>query len=95
MYSTRIKLIHMIVASDLTDERGSDGALAPTSIGQTGHIDLIVADKGCDQIGVYGVAQAHLKQGGKIMIHPRGKRSDFHFRRSCITAATSTYQIDQ
>ena len=61
----------LIVAHHLTDERVCDGAIAPTLIGQTGHIDSIVADKGYDQIGVYEAAQAHLKQGGKIMIHLR------------------------
>ena len=60
-----------IVASYLTDERGCDGVIAPTLIGQTGHIDSIIADKGYDQIGVYEAAQVHLKQGGKIIIHPR------------------------
>ena len=61
----------LIVANHLTDEGGSDGTIAPTLIGQTGHIDSIVADKGYDQIGVYEAAQAHLKQGGEIIIHPR------------------------
>ena len=61
----------LIVASDLTDERGSDGVIAPTLITQIGHIDSIVADKGYDQVSVYEAAQAHLKQGGRIMIHPR------------------------
>ena len=61
----------LIVASDLTDERGCDGTIAPTLIAQTGHIDSIVADKGYDQISVYEAAQAHLKKGGKIMVHPR------------------------
>ena len=40
-------------------------------IGQTGHIDSIVADKGYDQIGVYEAALTHLNKNGKIMIHPR------------------------
>ena len=61
----------LIVASYLTDERVPDGHIAPDLIGQTGHIDSIAADKGYDQIGVYEVAQVHLKPGGKIMIHPR------------------------
>ena len=61
----------LIVASNLADERGCDGTIAPTLIRQTGHIDSIVADKGYDQIGVYEVVQVHLKPGGKIMIHPR------------------------
>ena len=61
----------LIVASNLTDERGCDGTIAPTLIRQTGYIDSIIADKGYDQIGVYEVAQVHLKLGGKIMIHPR------------------------
>ena len=56
---------------DPDHEGGCDGTIAPTLIGQTGHIDSIVADKGYDQIGVYETAQVHLKQGGKIMIHPR------------------------
>ena len=60
-----------IVANELTDERGCDGTIAPTLIGQAGHIDSIVADKGYDQISVYEAAQTHLNQGGKIMIHPR------------------------
>ena len=60
-----------IVANELTDERGCDGTIAPTLIGQAGHIDSIVADKGYDQISVYEAAQAHLKKGGKIIIHPR------------------------
>ena len=34
----------LIVANHLTDEGGCDGAIAPTLIGQTGHIDSIVAD---------------------------------------------------
>ena len=45
--------------------------IASTLITQTGHIDSIVADKGYDQIGVYKAVLVHLKQGGKIMIHPR------------------------
>ena len=61
----------LIVANHLTDERSCDGTIAPTLIGQTGHIDSIVADKGYDQIGVYEAAQVHLKQGGEIIIHPR------------------------
>ena len=61
----------LIVANHLTDEMGCDGTIAPTLITQTGHIDSIVADKGYDQVSVYEAAQAHLKQGGKIMIHPR------------------------
>jgi len=61
----------LIVANHLTDEGGCDGTIAPTLIGQTGHIDSIVADKGYDQIGVYEAAQVHLKQGGEIIIHPR------------------------
>ena len=61
----------LIVANHLTDEGGCDGTIAPTLIGQTGHIDSIVADKGYDQIGVYQAAQVHLKQGGEIIIHPR------------------------
>ena len=61
----------LIVASDLTDERGCDGVIAPTLITQTGHIDSIVADKGYDQVSVYEAAQAHVKQDGRIMIHPR------------------------
>ena len=61
----------LIVVSHLTDERVPDGNIAPDLIGQTGHIDSIVADKGYDQISVYEVALAHLNQGGKIIIHPR------------------------
>ena len=61
----------LIVANHLTGEGGCDGMIAPTLIRQTGHIDSIVADKGYDQIGVYEAAQVHLKQDGKIMIHPR------------------------
>ena len=61
----------LIVASDLTDERSCDGAIAPTLIGQTGQIDSIIADKGYDQIGVYEAALTHLNKNGKIMIHPR------------------------
>ena len=38
----------LIIASDLTDERGCDGVIAPTLIGQTGHIDSIVADTAYD-----------------------------------------------
>jgi len=60
----------LIVANHLTDERGCDGAIAPTLIGQTGHIDSIVADKGYDQIGVCEAAQTHPNKNGKIMIHP-------------------------
>ena len=59
----------MIVASDLTDERSCDGVIAPTLIGQTGHIDSIIADKGYDQIGVYEAALTHLNENGRIMIH--------------------------
>ena len=40
-------------------------------ISQTGHIDSVAADKDYDQIGVYEATQLHLKQGGKIMIHPK------------------------
>ena len=61
----------LIIANHLTDERRCDGAIAPILIGQTGHIDSITADKGYDQIGVYEAAQVHLKQGGKIIIHPK------------------------
>ena len=61
----------LIVANHLTDERGCDGAIAPTLIGQTGQIDSIIADKGSDQIGVYEAALTHLSETGKIMIHPR------------------------
>ena len=46
----------LIVANELTDERGCDGTIAPTLIGQVGHIDSIVADKGYDQISVYEAA---------------------------------------
>ena len=60
-----------MVANHLTDERRCDEAIAPTLIRQTGNIDSIVADKGYDHIGVYETAQVHLKQSGKIMIHPK------------------------
>ena len=62
----------LIVASDLTDERGCDGAIAPTLIGQTGQIDSIIADKGYDQIGVYEAALTDLNENGK------GGPSDFN-----------------
>ena len=61
----------LIVANHLTDERGCDGAIAPTLIGQTGQIDSIIADKGYDQIGVYEAALTHSNENGKIMIHLR------------------------
>ena len=61
----------LIVANHLTDERRCDEAIAPILIGQTGHIDSITADKGYDQRGVYEAAQVHVKQDGKIMIHPK------------------------
>ena len=61
----------MIVANHLTDERSCDGTIAPTLIGQTGHIDSIAADKGYDQVGVYEAAQVHLKRGEEMKLHPR------------------------
>ena len=61
----------LIVADHLIDERGSDGVIAPILIGQTGHIDSLVADKGYDQIDVYEAGQVHLNQGGEVIIHPR------------------------
>ena len=61
----------LIVANHLTDERVCDGAIAPTLIGQTGHIDSIVADKGYDQTGVYEAVLTHLNKNVKIMINPR------------------------
>ena len=45
-----------IVVNELTDERGCDGTIAPTLIGQVGYIDSIVVDKGYDQISVYEAA---------------------------------------
>ena len=61
----------LIVANHLTDERGCDGVIAPILIGQTGHIDSLVADKGYDRIDVYEAGQVHLNQGGEVIIHPR------------------------
>ena len=46
----------LIVANHLTNEGGCDGTIATTLIGQTGHIDSIIADKGYDQISVYEAA---------------------------------------
>ena len=39
----------LIVANHLIDEGGCDGTIAPVLIGQTGHIDSIIADKGYDK----------------------------------------------
>ena len=40
-------------------------------IGETGHLDSTVADKGYNLIDVYEAALTHLNKNGKIMIHPR------------------------
>ena len=60
-----------IVAHYLSEERKTDGEIAPHLIKQVGKIDSITADKGYDQSRVYEAANDQLKEGGQINIHPR------------------------
>ena len=60
-----------IVAHVITDDKTHDGSIASQLIQQVGEIDSITADKGYDQIQVQQSAYDHLREGGKINIHPR------------------------
>ena len=61
----------LIVAHYLSEDRNTDGELAPHLIHQVGRIDSITADKAYDQRRVYEAANDQLKEGGQINIHPR------------------------
>ena len=60
-----------IVAHVITDDKTHDGSIASQLIQKQGEIDSITADKGYDQIQVQQSAYDHLREGGKINIHPR------------------------
>ena len=60
-----------IVAHVITDDKTHDGSIASQLIQQVGEIDSITADKGYDQTQVQQSAYDHLREGGKINIHPR------------------------
>ena len=55
----------------ITDDKTHDGSIASQLIQQVGEIDSITADKGYDQTQVQQSAYDHLREGGKINIHPR------------------------
>ena len=61
----------LIVANQLSEDRTTDGEIAPHLIHQVEQIDSITADKGYDQSRVYEAANDTLKEGGQINIHPR------------------------
>ena len=60
-----------IVTHYLSEDRKTDGEIAPHLIKQVGKIDSITADKGYDQSRVYEAANDQLKEGGQINIHQR------------------------
>ena len=60
-----------IVAHYLSEDRKTDGEIAPHLIKQVGKIDSITADKGYDQSRVYESANDQLKDGGQFNIHPK------------------------
>jgi hypothetical protein len=60
-----------IVAHYLSEDRKTDGEIAPHLIKQVGKIDSITADKAYDQSRVYEAANDQLKEGGQINIHSR------------------------
>ena len=60
-----------IVAHVITDDKTHGGSIASQLIQQVGEIDSITADKGYDQTQVQQSAYDHLREGGKINIHPR------------------------
>ena len=60
-----------IVAHYLSEDRKTDGEIAPHLIKQVGKIDSITADKGYDQSRVYTSANDQLKDRGQLNIHPR------------------------
>ena len=60
-----------IVAHYLSEDRKTDGEIAPHLIKQVGKVDSITADKGYDQCRVYTAANDQLKDRGQINIHPR------------------------
>ena len=60
-----------IVAHCLSENRKTDGEIAPHLIKQVGKIESITADKGYDQSRVYEAANDQLKEGGQLNIHPR------------------------
>jgi len=61
----------LIVANQLSEDRKTDGEIAPHLIHQVGQMDSITPDKGYDQSRVYEAANHCLKVGGEINIHPR------------------------
>ena len=61
----------MIVAHYLSEDRKTDGEIAPHLIKQVGKIDSITADKAYDQSRVYEASNDHMNETGQINIHPR------------------------
>ena len=61
----------LIVAHYLSEDRKTDGEIAPHLIQQVGRIDSITADKTYDQSRVYEAVNDTLKDRGHINIHPR------------------------
>ena len=61
----------LIVAHCLSEDRKTDGEIAPNLIHQIERIDSITADKVNDQSRVYEAANDALKDRGQINIHPR------------------------
>ena len=60
-----------IVAHILADDKIHDGSIASQLIQQVGEIDSITTDKGYDQTELQQSAYDHLREGGKLNIHPR------------------------
>ena len=60
-----------IVAHYLSEDRKTDGEIAPHLIKQIGKIDSITADKAYDQSRVYEASNDHMNEAGQINIHPR------------------------
>ena len=63
--------VGLIVAHYLSEDRKTDGEIAPHLIKKVGKIDSITADKGYDQSRVYEALNDHLKEGGQINIYYR------------------------
>ena len=61
----------LIVANCLSEDRKTDGEIAPNLIHQVGRIDSMTADQAYDQSHVYEARNDQLKEDGHIKIHSR------------------------
>ena len=56
--------------NQLSEDRKTDGEIAPNLIHQVGQIDSIIADKAYGQIRVYEAVNIHMIEAIQMNIHP-------------------------